>query len=130
MSAKGPRYQLSIFCMSTLIACAQTVTKPSLAIQNASTVEQTGTPAPLKANTSEVPSPDLKPLSLPPVNVAERTKQILDHLDLATRYYRAIAAPLQTVGEPNDVLYREEAVNDAKMIASTDPGNNSTQAVC
>jgi hypothetical protein len=94
------------------------VPKPSLAIQNASTAEETGTTAPLKANTSAVPSLDLKPISLPPVNVAERTKQIFAHLDLATRYYRAIAAPLQTVGEPNDGLYREEAVNDARMIAS------------
>jgi hypothetical protein len=104
--------------MSAFVACAQKVSAPSVAIQNASTAEKSGTPAPLNANTAEVPSPDLKPLSLPPVNVAESTKQIFDHLDLATRYYRAIAAPLQTVGEPDDVLYREEAVNDAKMIAA------------
>jgi hypothetical protein len=88
-----------ILCMSAFIACAQTESTPSLAIQNASTAEKSGTPAALKASTSEVPLPDLKQLNLPPVDVPERTKQTLDHLDLAARHYRAIAAPLQTVGE-------------------------------
>jgi hypothetical protein len=104
--------------MSTLIASAQTVPNPNPAVQNAGATQKSGTQAPINANTPEVPSPDLKPFNLPPVDVPERIKQTLDDLDLATRYYRAIAAPLQTVGEPNDVLYREEAVSDAKMIAS------------
>lgn len=110
--------QQHILCMSSFIACAQTVPTPSLAIPGAGTAETSRIPVPLKAGTYEVPSPDPKRFNLAPVDVAERTKQTLDHLDLATRSYRAIAAPIQTVGEPSDVLYREEAVNDAKIIAS------------
>src|SRR6202012_1260616 len=46
-----------------------------------------------------------------------RSKQILDHLNAVLRFYRDSEAPIQKVGEPSDLLYRDQAVTLAAQIA-------------
>ncbi len=54
------------------------------------------------------------------VDVDRRGQEILAHLNAMLRYYRGVvAAPLQKVGEPSDVLYSEQAVTQATDAART-----------
>lgn len=46
-----------------------------------------------------------------------RTGAILDHLNVVLRFYRDSVAPIQKVGEPSDLLYREQAVILSTQIA-------------
>ncbi len=39
-----------------------------------------------------------------------RKRDLLAHLNAVIQFYRASTAPVQTVGEPNDVVYRDQAV--------------------
>lgn len=50
-------------------------------------------------------------------DLAARSKTILAHLNTALRFYRDSAAPIQTVGEPGDLVYRDETVGLATQIA-------------
>lgn len=49
---------------------------------------------------------------------AARNKQILDHLNAVLRYWRQAESPMQKVGEPSDLIYRNQAVDDAAGIAA------------
>jgi small-conductance mechanosensitive channel len=49
-------------------------------------------------------------------DVAERSKAILAHLNSVLRFYRDSQAPIQTVGEPSDLVYRDQAVTLATQI--------------
>lgn len=54
---------------------------------------------------------------LPPpagFDVPGRSREVLAHLSAVIRYYRMSLQPIQKVGEPSDVLYREQAVNQAE----------------
>lgn len=54
---------------------------------------------------------------LPPpagFDVPGRSREVLGHLSAVIRYYRMSLQPIQKVGEPSDVLYREQAVNQAE----------------
>lgn len=51
------------------------------------------------------------------INVAERSKQILQHLSEIIRFYRLTATPVQKIGEPSDVLYAEQAQSAATQIS-------------
>ena len=51
------------------------------------------------------------------INVATRTKEVLDHLNSVLRFYRTAMTPMQKVGEPSDVLYAEESSTEATQIA-------------
>ncbi len=44
------------------------------------------------------------------INVEARGNEIIAHLNAMIRLYRASAAPVQKAGEPNDVIYRDQAV--------------------
>jgi hypothetical protein len=48
---------------------------------------------------------------------AAGNQAILDHLNAVLRFYRDSQAPIQKVGEPSDLLYRDQAVNLATQIA-------------
>ena len=50
-------------------------------------------------------------------DVAGRSSAILAHLNAVLRFYRDSAAPIQKVGEPSDLLYRDQAVTLASQIA-------------
>jgi small-conductance mechanosensitive channel len=48
---------------------------------------------------------------------AARSDAILAHLNAVLRFYRDSSAPIQKVGEPSDLLYRDQAVTLASQIA-------------
>lgn len=47
-------------------------------------------------------------------DVQARSREVLAHLSAVIRYYRMSLSPVQKVGEPSDLLYREQAVNQAE----------------
>lgn len=47
-------------------------------------------------------------------DVPGRSREVLGHLSAVIRYYRMSLSPIQKVGEPSDLLYRELAVNQAE----------------
>jgi small-conductance mechanosensitive channel len=49
---------------------------------------------------------------------AARNKQILNHLNAVLRYWRQAEAPMQRVGEPSDLIYRNQVVDYAASIAT------------
>lgn len=51
------------------------------------------------------------------INVAQRSKVVLEHLDEIIRFYRMTVTPIQKSGEPSDVLYAEQAQSLATQIA-------------
>ncbi len=50
----------------------------------------------------------------PGFDVAGRSRDVLAHLSAVIRFYRASLTPIQTVGQPSDLLYREQAVSQAE----------------
>ncbi|QHN04134.1 mechanosensitive ion channel [Granulicella sp. WH15] len=46
----------------------------------------------------------------PPVDFKARGQDVLAHLNSVLRFYRESTAPVQKMGEPNDIVYREQAV--------------------
>lgn len=53
---------------------------------------------------------------LAPQDAAGREKAILAHLNAVLRFYRDSSAPIQKVGEPSDLVYRDQAVTLATQI--------------
>ncbi|HKO13895.1 MAG TPA: hypothetical protein VJV22_18140, partial [Acidobacteriaceae bacterium] len=54
----------------------------------------------------------------PPVLDAQTQSQaIIRHLNAVIQFYRTVHEPIQKAGEPNDVVYREQAVAQASQIA-------------
>ena len=51
------------------------------------------------------------------INVATRSKEVLDHLNSVLRFYRTAVTPMQKVGEPSDLLYAEQSSVEATQIA-------------
>ncbi len=59
--------------------------------------------------------------SIAPLLVSDpalRNKQILNHLNAVLRYWREAESPMQKVGEPSDLIYRNQAVDYAARVAS------------
>jgi small-conductance mechanosensitive channel len=52
------------------------------------------------------------------IDVEARSRDIVDHLNSVIQYYRASTQTIQKVGEPNDVVYRDQAVEEATQIAA------------
>jgi small-conductance mechanosensitive channel len=52
------------------------------------------------------------------IDASARGRSILDHLDSVIQYYRASTQSIQKAGEPNDVVYRDQAVAESTQIAS------------
>ncbi len=50
--------------------------------------------------------------------VEARSAEILDHLGDVIQFYQATRQPIQTAGEPNDVVYRDQATELAAQVAS------------
>ncbi len=79
---------------------------------------------------AQLPAPavDLTPAN-PTVSVVQAEKSPLDlhlpsrrgdeltHLTDVIHYYRSMLAPIQTVGQPSDAQYRDEAIVDGKQVA-------------
>lgn len=78
------------------------------------------------AQAAPAPRPDSRPssqISIAPTQVAlpydvpVRSQAILSHLNSVLRFYRESESPIQRVGEPSDVYYRNQAVEQAAQIA-------------
>ncbi len=53
----------------------------------------------------------------PALDVQASSRDTLLHLDAIIQFYRATTQPIQKVGEPNDVVYRDQAVSQSGEIA-------------
>src|SRR5271170_544779 len=80
-------------------------------------------PAPA-ASTSTAPAstsaatPPSNPTETNPPETAERSKAILQHLNAVLRFYHEAGSPtIQKVGEPSDLIYRDQAATLASQIA-------------
>lgn len=51
------------------------------------------------------------------MDVQGRSREILAHLNAVIQFFRMSTTPVQKVGEPSDLLYREQAVNQAARVA-------------
>jgi len=51
------------------------------------------------------------------INLETRSHDIVSHLNAVIRFYRASTQSIQKAGEPNDVVYRDQAVAQATEIA-------------
>ncbi len=51
------------------------------------------------------------------VDVEARSRDILDHLGDVIQFYQTTRTPIQTAGEPNDVVYRDQATELAGQVA-------------
>ena len=58
------------------------------------------------------------PQITPPYDVTDRSQAILAHLNAVLRFYRESESPIQKVGEPSDLFYRNQAVTQATQVAS------------
>jgi small-conductance mechanosensitive channel len=59
---------------------------------------------------------------MPPDGVADstgRSAAIIQHLNAVLRFYRDAGAPIQTVGEPSDTIYRDQTLTLASQIAES-----------
>lgn len=71
-----------------------------------------------------VPTPPPQPATAPPAanmlasDPQARNKEIVAHLDAVLKYWRTAESPIQKVGEPSDLIYRNQAVDYAAQIAS------------
>jgi small-conductance mechanosensitive channel len=52
-----------------------------------------------------------------PLDAEAQEQAILAHLSAVIQYYRGTADPIQKAGEPNDVVYRDQAVAQSAQIA-------------
>jgi small-conductance mechanosensitive channel len=52
-----------------------------------------------------------------PLDAEAQEQAILAHLSAVIQYYRGTAEPIQKAGEPNDVVYRDQAVAQSAQIA-------------
>jgi small-conductance mechanosensitive channel len=74
-----------------------------------------GQTSPPKEAPSRASQPTPQPSSA--YDAAARSKAILAHLNAVLRFYRDAEAPIQKVGEPSDLVYRDRAVTEATQIA-------------
>lgn len=54
----------------------------------------------------------------PTTDTKARAQNIMAHLSSVIRFYRASTATVQTVGEPNDIIYRDQALNFSSQAAT------------
>ena len=53
----------------------------------------------------------------PNFDLQGRSHEVLDHLNGVVRFFRLSLTPIQKVGEPSDLLYRDQALNASQEIA-------------
>ena len=60
------------------------------------------------------------PLNVPQefLDAQAQGRQVLTNVNDVIRYNRLLMSPIQKVGEPTDVLYREEAITNCRLIAT------------
>lgn len=95
----------ALFCMQPLAFPAQTPSKTATHAQ-----AEPQKPAAQPAASKATPSVALD-------DEAARSQAILAHLNAVLRYYRDAESPIQKTGEPSDLVYRNEAVNEITQMA-------------
>ena len=77
------------------------------------------TTPPKAAATAGTQTKPLVPLQPPPAgfDIQARSRQVLAHLSAVIRFYRGTLPAVQKVGEPSDLLYREQGLADTERIA-------------
>jgi small-conductance mechanosensitive channel len=109
---KGHLSALLLATGATLVGFASIHTHLVRAQSSAQPVKQT------PAKTQAIP-PALQPK---PIQVqigddaADRAKAVIAHLNSVLRFYRDTQSPIQKVGEPSDLVYRDQAVTLAREI--------------
>lgn len=104
---------------TTLLSSAQTT---GAAAGANSVVPVPAAPVARPAEAASPPKPKLSaPVTLLPppdsFNVTDRGHQVLSHLNAVVRFFRMAIAPIQKVGEPSDMLYRDQALAQATQVA-------------
>lgn len=137
MAKHRPSPRVRLFSISALLL-ASLVLHPALQAQAKVAAPSTSSPlsAPpeppssLHPSTPRAESTDAKsaetkvagtvPLQPPPpgFDVAARSRQVLDHLNAVVRFFRTHLTPIQTIGEPSDTLYRDQALSNVTQAAT------------
>ncbi|HEY0263504.1 MAG TPA: mechanosensitive ion channel protein MscS [Granulicella sp.] len=70
-------------------------------------------PAQQQPQTQPATQPQTAQLPPPPIklDVEGRRKDLLAHLNEVIQFYRSSTTPAQKIGEPNDIMYRDQAVS-------------------
>jgi small-conductance mechanosensitive channel len=82
---------------------------------------QSPTPPPTAQSGASVPAQQQTGASPQPGSqgsAEERQREVVQHLNGVIRFYRDAEAPIQKVGEPSDLLYRDQAVSLASQVAN------------
>ena len=60
------------------------------------------------------------PLQPPPpgFDITARSREVLDQLSAVVRFFRTHLTPIQTIGEPSDALYRDQALSSNTQVAT------------
>ena len=101
-----------------LIAAALISLSFSALSQTAVSAGKTAAAASIKNQPAQVTAPST--VLAPPknFNVEARDAAVLSHLDAVVRIFRLAVAPIQKVGEPSDMLYRDQALAQSSQIAA------------
>jgi small-conductance mechanosensitive channel len=88
-----------------------------LAFRKGAVVEAQTTPAPASPQPTPPPNTAASPQPTDQTTAANRQRAVVQHLSAVIRFYHDAEAPIQKVGEPSDLVYRDQAVTLASQIA-------------
>ena len=111
----GPAAFFALFLICFL-ACDLTFNRENTAQAQAAA----GTNPPPKQTSSLSPSPQNSAPAAQPADQAapaDRQRAVVQHLSAVIRFYHDAEAPIQKVGEPSDLVYRDQALTLASQIA-------------
>ncbi len=109
-----PRRTIRFVLIGCLLCCC-----PLLGGQTILWAQQTSPKPPVQAQTQQTTQPAPAPETLPAgaIDSAERSPAVVQHLNAVLRFYHDAGAPIQTVGEPSDTIYRDQTLTLASQIA-------------
>ncbi len=92
---------------------------PLLGGQTILGAQQASPKPPAQAQTQQTTQPAPTPATLPAgaIDSADRSAAVVQHLNAVLRLYHDAGAPIQTVGEPSDTIYRDQTLTLASQIA-------------
>lgn len=94
----------------TAVIIAITACAPHASSQSSSAIH----PGDRNSTSIQVPQPQIAL----PYDASARGQAILSHLNSVLRFYRESETPIQKVGEPSDLYYRNQAVEQAAQIVN------------
>ncbi len=81
------------------------------------TLQQSSPPSSTSAQTTSSSTPPPAQDQPDTTNIADRKKAIVQHLNAVLRFYHDADVPIQKVGEPSDLIYRDQATTLAAQVA-------------